>query len=160
MKFWSYKHLLCALCFLFPLVNHAERLTDLPGIDASAAAQYRGKVVLVDFWASWCGPCARSFPWMKKMQDKYRKNGFVILAVNLDSERQLADQFVAQYQPNFDVIYDPQGRSAEKFTVPAMPTSVIFGRDGNVMKRHHGFLEKDLAEYEKNIQQALAAGTK
>ena len=66
--------------------------------------QYKGKVVYVDFWASWCGPCRESFPWMKKMQQQYGKDGLVIIAVNVDQDKKLADKFLTEFKPEFSVV--------------------------------------------------------
>ena len=64
---------------------------------------YKGKVVYVDFWASWCGPCRESFPWMKKIQQQYGKDGLVVIAVNVDQEKKLADDFLNEFKPEFKV---------------------------------------------------------
>ena len=70
-------------------------------------SQYKGKVVLLDFWASWCSPCRRSFPWFIAMQNKYQQQGLEVIAVNIDVERSDADAFLAEFAVNFTIIYDP-----------------------------------------------------
>ncbi|NJN64162.1 MAG: TlpA family protein disulfide reductase [Acidobacteria bacterium] len=79
---------------------------DPPGLDL---APYRGKVVLVDFWASWCGPCAASFPWMESMRERYAAQGFEIVSINLDSDRDSADRFLANGYGAFHHVFDPEG---------------------------------------------------
>ena len=116
---------------------------------------YAGKVVLVDFWASWCSPCLQSFPWMNELQQKHGGEGFVVVAVNLDQERALADAFLGKTPAKFRVEFDPSGAVARQFAVQAMPTSVLIDRSGKVRVRHAGFKEKNRAEREQQIVQLL-----
>ena len=118
-------------------------------------ADYEGKVVVVDFWASWCVPCRRSFPWLNAMHDKYADQGLVIVGVNLDQERDLAQVFLAQYPPRFSVIYDESKDLAREFEVVAMPSSYLIGRNGEIRRRHFGFKVKKQDEYEAAIVEAL-----
>ena len=74
--------------------------------------QLKGKVVYLDFWASWCGPCRDSFPWMEAMHKKYAAQGLEIIAVNLDQEPELAQKFLKQYAPDFRIEYDAKGEMA------------------------------------------------
>lgn len=118
-------------------------------------AEYEGKVVVVDFWASWCVPCRRSFPWLNAMLDKYADDGLVVVGVNLDQERDAAEGFLREYPPGFTVLYDDDKSLAQRFEVMAMPTSYLFGRDGQQITRHLGFKVKKQAEYEAAIVAAL-----
>lgn len=119
-------------------------------------AAHKGKVVYVDFWASWCGPCRQSFPWMKAMHEKYGKDGLVILAINVDQEKPLADAFVAEFNPAFPVIFDRKGELASQFKVQTMPSSYLLDRQGKPRFRHLGFHEAKRDQYEKEFQQLLA----
>ncbi|MDO8330765.1 MAG: TlpA disulfide reductase family protein [Fluviicoccus sp.] len=119
--------------------------------------KYAGKVVLVDFWASWCGPCRQSFPWMKALQDKYGKQGLVVAAINVDADRKEADLFLKEYAPNFDVYFDAKGRLAEQFKVQTMPTSFLVDATGKARSKHAGFHHSTLAAYEQEIQSLLKA---
>jgi thiol-disulfide isomerase/thioredoxin len=116
-----------------------------------------GKVVWVDFWASWCVPCRRSFPWMNEMHEKYGAQGLQIVGVNLDKERGLADQFLKEQPARFDLRYDPEGKLAKHFAVQAMPSSFLLDASGNVIAKHAGFKLGDTADYEAQIKSALAA---
>ncbi len=118
-------------------------------------AAYEGKVVIVDFWASWCVPCRRSFPWLNTMHDKYGDDGLVIIGVNLDLERAAADEFLAEFPPRFSIIHDTSKKLAKEFGVVAMPSSFIIGRDGENRGRHYGFKVKKQDEYEAAIVEAL-----
>lgn len=117
--------------------------------------QYQGKVVIVDFWASWCVPCRRSFPWLNAMHDRYGDDGLVILAVNLDQDRDAADRFLGEYPPRFTVLLGRGESLARDFDVSAMPSSYLIGRDGKLLRRHLGFLVKEQDEYEAAIADAL-----
>lgn len=117
----------------------------------------QGKVIWVDFWASWCVPCRRSFPWMNAMHRKYGTEGLEIIAVNLDKERALADGFLAEVPAEFALRFDPAGSLAKEFKVQGMPSSYLLDADGNVLATHIGFKTADAPEYERAIQQALAA---
>lgn len=118
-------------------------------------APWRGKVVLLDFWASWCGPCRESFPWMQEMAGKYRDQGLVVVTVNLDQERQAADAFLGGRQLDFVFLYDPEGIIAATHDIQAMPTSILFRRDGSEALRHSGFRQEEIAEYERHIRELL-----
>jgi cytochrome c biogenesis protein CcmG, thiol:disulfide interchange protein DsbE len=125
---------------------------DSPAIDLAA---YKGKIVYLDFWASWCVPCRQSFPWMNQMQRQFGKDGLVIVAVNMDQVRGDADAFLKQYPAEFTVRFDPQGGLAQTFKVRGMPTSVLLGRDGKPLLVHAGFRTKDVAALEQSIRSAL-----
>ena len=118
-------------------------------------AEYRGKVVVVDFWASWCVPCRRSFPWLNAMHRKYADEGLVIIGVNVDQEADAAAKFLQEYPAQFRIRYDPHGDLAEEYDVQGMPSSFVFGRDGQLRARHLGFKVKRQDEYEVAILTAL-----
>ncbi len=117
----------------------------------------RGKIVYVDFWASWCVPCRESFPWMNDLQKKYADRDLVVLAVNLDAKRPDADAFLARYSAQFRVVFDADGGSAKEFGVKAMPTSFLVGRDGVLLYEHRGFRSSQTGQVEAEIERALAA---
>ncbi len=117
--------------------------------------KHAGKVVLLDFWASWCVPCRRSFPWMNEMQEKYAQDGLVIIAVNVDREVENAAAFLAEYPAKFEIIYDPDAVLAKEYKIEVMPSSFIIGRDGASIDRHAGFKVKKQDEYEAVLRAAL-----
>ena len=127
----------------------------LPG--AATLAALEGQVVYLDFWASYCGPCRRSFPWMNEMQARYGERGLRVVAVNLDARRADAERFLAQVPAQFAVAYDPAQESPQRFGVKAMPSSVLVGADGRVLRVHAGFHDEQRSELEAAITKALAA---
>ena len=117
--------------------------------------QYQGKVVVLDFWASWCVPCRRSFPWMNDMQQKYADDGLVIIAVNLDNDAADAARFLERYPATFLVHYDAERELARQMNVEAMPTSFVLNRSGQIVDRHAGFKAADVSLYESRLVSAL-----
>ena len=115
----------------------------------------RGKVVLLDFWASWCAPCRKSFPWMNTLQKKYAAQGLTVIAVNLDMEKQLAAEFLQSHTSAVPHRVRPKGDLATKLNVSAMPTSFLLDRNGKIIKQHAGFREAQLAAREQEIEQLL-----
>jgi thiol-disulfide isomerase/thioredoxin len=114
-----------------------------------------GRVVWVDFWASWCVPCRRSFPWLNSMQRKYGPAGLQIIAVNLDKDRALADGFLAEVPAEFSLRFDPSAALAKDFGVQAMPSSYLIDASGNVLASHFGFKTAETGDYERAIAAAL-----
>ncbi|HYF60480.1 MAG TPA: TlpA disulfide reductase family protein [Burkholderiaceae bacterium] len=123
---------------------------------ALALAAQRGKVVLLDFWASWCAPCRRSFPWMNALHERYGPQGLVVLAVNVDARGADARRFLAETPASFRVAWDPAGEAARRFAIRAMPSSVLVGADGRVLSVHAGFRDGDADALEARIRDALA----
>ena len=119
--------------------------------DAVALDKLRGKVVYVDFWASWCGPCRRSFPWMTEMQQKYGPRGFTVVAINVDKKRADAERFLAQNPAGFTVVYDEAGATPSAYAVKGMPSSYLVDVRGNVTFVERGFLDEHKAELEQRI---------
>lgn len=114
-------------------------------------SQLKGKVVYVDFWASWCVPCRKSFPWMNEMQNKYSKQDFTILSVNLDAEPKLADKFLKETPAQFPIFYDPKGKVAKAFKLKGMPSSFLINKAGKIVSSHVGFTEKKKEKYQEEI---------
>lgn len=129
---------------------------ELPGVQESVKlSKAQGRVVYLDFWASWCGPCRESFPWMNAMQEKYKQKGLQVIAINLDSKNEDAQKFLSQHIPQFTVLFDPKGATPRQYGVMGMPTSFIINKERKVLLQHIGFNNADRAELEQKIQAAL-----
>lgn len=129
-------------------------------VAASAAepldlSRHRGKVVLVDFWASWCEPCRHSFPWLNEMQTKYGDR-LVVIGVNVDRQRVDANRFLAEVPAKFQVVYDPAGELASKYEVMGMPSSYVFDASGALVDKHIGFRKALRAEREQQLRELLS----
>ena len=112
----------------------------------------RGQVVYVDFWASWCGPCRRSFPWMSELQQRYGSRGLTVVAINVDAKRADAERFLRQYPAAFAVVYDAAGVTPRAYDVKAMPSSYLVDREGRIAGIEHGFLDERRAAIEDKIR--------
>jgi cytochrome c biogenesis protein CcmG, thiol:disulfide interchange protein DsbE len=129
---------------------------ELPGHQGQVQlADYKGKTVYVDFWASWCGPCKQSFPWMNEMQKRYGDKGLRIVGINLDQKADDAKTFLKDNPAQFDVAFDTAGKAPKVYGIKGMPTSVLIGADGKVLMVHQGFKEENQAELEKQLRLAL-----
>lgn len=142
---------LVAMCALFTgFTPHEAQAAG--ALDLSA---YKGKVVYLDFWASWCGACKQSFPYMMSLERRYGPEGLVVIAVNLDKDRAKAQAFLDQTGSTLPIVYDPAGDLPATYKVKDMPTSVLIGRQGQVRFTHKGFFPKDEATYEQHIAELI-----
>ena len=127
-----------------------------PGGMRATLHALRGRVVYVDFWASWCVPCRESFPWMKALERTYGRRGLSIVAVNLNHNRKNAERFLRVFRPGFTVIFDPSGRLAQRYRIIGMPTSFLIDRRGKIRFTHTGFFLRRRAQYEQQVRELLA----
>jgi thiol-disulfide isomerase/thioredoxin len=125
-------------------------------LDALDLDSYRGKVVYLDFWASWCRPCRESFPFMDALERDLGPRGLVVIAVNVDTEQRRADQFLAERPVGFKIAYDPAGKLAEHWRLEGMPTTVLIGRDGRPRSQRVGFRHADETAVRDAVMRLLA----
>jgi thiol-disulfide isomerase/thioredoxin len=104
-------------------------------------ADYRGKIVLLDFWASWCGPCKQEFPFLVNLYEKHKKDDFIVLAVNIDNEKKNMLHFLLKNDgiKSFPVIFDPDKKIPPLYDLQAMPTSLFIDKKGIIRFVHSGF---------------------
>ncbi|NOU42582.1 MAG: TlpA family protein disulfide reductase [Methyloglobulus sp.] len=121
----------------------------------TALKQFAGKVVYLDFWASWCAPCRTSFPLLNKLHEKLKAKGFEVVAINLDEDKANAEKFLKEFPVSFTVLRDAKGEWADQFVVESMPTSFIIDKQGVVQNIHHGFTSEDIKELEPKITALL-----
>ncbi len=144
LTFGSYAYAQKAPAFVLPGDNKTINLNKL-----------KGKVVYLDFWASWCDPCRKSFVWMNDMHSRYAGKKFTIVAVNLDASKADATKFLEQLPASFDIAYDPDGSVASKYNLKAMPTSYLIDKKGQLVFAHKGYREGDAKEIEEKIHQLI-----
>jgi thiol-disulfide isomerase/thioredoxin len=115
-----------------------------------------GKVVLVDFWASWCGPCRHSFPALQEIHQKYKDQGVVVLGISLDEDKSDMEGFLKKSKTDFAIVRDPKGKLAEKLDVNSIPTSYLIDKSGKIVAIHSGYggdatKRQYVAEIEKQL---------
>lgn len=131
-------------------------LPSLKSDTPTSLKQFAGKVVYLDFWASWCAPCKKSFPALNTLHQKLKSQGFEVVAVNLDEDKVAADKFLQDVPVDFTVLRDAKGELSDQYVVETMPTSFIIDKNGVVQKIHHGFNSDDIKEIEAKITELLA----
>lgn len=147
--------LLNVLCLSPVLASPAPQFS-LPTMTGSVNLNdLKGKLVYVDFWASWCVPCRKSFPWMNEIQKRYADKGFIIVAINLDKDKKFVEKFLKKYPANFIVALDPKGNSASAYKVQGMPSSYLVDQKGDLKYTHIGFREKSKNNIELQIKELL-----
>ncbi len=117
---------------------------------------YKGKVVLIDFWATWCPPCRKSMPFFNGLQNEYSKEGFEIVAINVDENKWDAEQFLNGNPVDYKMAFDPDGDCPKKFGLKAMPSSYLVDKAGKVRKVYLGFRDEDQAMIRSKVLELLA----
>lgn len=115
----------------------------------------RGQVVMLNFWASWCGPCRQEMPLLEEMSKKYERLGFTLLGVNVDEDSSKAEKLLEKIPVSFPVLYDNTSSVSELLNVDAMPTTYLIDRDGNLRFHHKGYKPGYEKSYEKQIKQLV-----
>ena len=118
-------------------------------------ADLKGQVVMINFWASWCGPCRQEFPALDQIYAKYKPMGFTLVAINVESEKSDAEKFLAKTPASFPILFDPDNKVSGLYGVSAMPTTVLVDRQGRVRWLHRAYKPGDEAAYIEQIRAAL-----
>lgn len=118
-------------------------------------AEQRGDVIMLNFWASWCGPCRKEMPLLDELHSRYEAAGFQVWGVNVDSERADAEKMLGKIPVDFPILFDSAGDISKKYGIDAMPSSVFIDRDGNVRHIHRGYRDGDEAAYKKIIKELI-----
>ena len=102
-------------------------------------SELRGNVVMINFWASWCGPCRQEMPHLEKIHAEYTDYGFILLGINVDEKQALAEKLLAQIPVSFPILFDPTSAVSKLYNVDAMPTTILIDRDGNLRHLHRAY---------------------
>jgi peroxiredoxin len=142
-----------ALCLALtgdgPAANFTLKSADGVNIRLS---EYRGQVVLINFWASWCGPCRQEMPELDALQRKYAPLGFTVFGVNVEQNRAMADKILRDIPVTFPVLFDDDNRVSEQYDVDAMPATVLVDRKGEIRFMHRGYKSGYEREYERQVR--------
>ena len=160
------KELFYATCAVMLIGSTADALStgapppaiDLPDRTGKKVdlEELRGSVVVVDFWASWCGPCRQEMPVLEELHKEYAKQGLVIVGVNIDNNPKKMNSFLKGTPVSFRIVHDPKLEVASKYEPETMPSSYFIGRDGKLRYVHEGFRKKDAPQIEERIKALLA----
>lgn len=128
---------------------------ELPSIydqNAYSLSDFRGKVIYLDFWASWCGPCRQSLPALSKFQAEMDKDQFEVVAINLDAEPEDGLEFLKQFPVNYTVLSDPSGSTSRRYDLVGLPTSVLIDQNGVLVSSFQGFHPSHLKKLRKAVE--------
>lgn len=118
-------------------------------------SEYYGDVVMLNFWATWCGPCKQELPVLESLQKKFQRAGFTVLAVNVDSEDVDVSGYLKEFDLSYPVLLDQSHSVVKEYNIRAMPGSVFLSRDGEVRHVHLGYQDGDQSKYEQIIEALL-----
>lgn len=130
-----------------------------PGFDLAsrdggrvALSELSGQVVMVNFWATWCGPCRQEMPHLEALHQRYSDLGFTLLGVNVEEDSSGADAFLAETPVSFPILFDPENQVSELYNVVAMPSTVLIDKTGNMRYIHHGYKPGYENDYQSQIR--------
>ncbi|MDX1676433.1 TlpA disulfide reductase family protein [Arsukibacterium sp.] len=129
-------------------------LKALTGVNLRLAEQ-RGDIIVLNFWASWCGPCLQEMPALDKLASKYQPLGVQIWGVNVEADSTAAQKYLSKTRVEFPILFDTENSVSERYQVQAMPTTVIINKDGNVHSVHRGYKPGYEQKYENDIKTLL-----
>jgi peroxiredoxin len=152
----------CCGCLLVWSASAGEISGAAPNFDLVARdggrvqlAELEGQVVMVNFWATWCGPCREEMPHLEALYQRYNSLGFTLLGVNVEEDSSGADEFLAETPVSFPILFDPESTVSELYDVIAMPSTVLIDRAGNMRFIHHGYKPGYENEYQTQIRALL-----
>ncbi len=131
-------------------------LADLHTGELVSVAETGGRVVLLDFWATWCAPCKKSLPVYETLQTELGPSGLAVVAVSVDVAGAPVAEYAAQLAPSVQVLLDPEGTVPKAMDLPGLPVAFLVGRDGVVRSRHVGFHTADVAAFKAEVEALLA----
>ena len=118
-------------------------------------SEYRGQVVLLNFWASWCGPCRQEMPELDALHQKYEAVGFTVFGVNVEKDRKMADKILRDIPVSFPILFDDENSVSELYNVDAMPVTVLVDRNGDIRFVHRGYKPGYEIEYEEQVRELV-----
>ncbi|MEI8572116.1 TlpA family protein disulfide reductase [Methylomonas sp. EFPC1] len=146
------------------MVLSAEIGSSVPSCPATSAyrtnrldiSAYKGKVLLIDFWATWCGPCRKAMPFLNGLRNEQLKDGFEVIGINVDEDIEAAQEYLKSAAVDYPMSFNPEGDCPRIFGVTAMPSSFIVDKQGRIRMIHLGFRDEDKEGLRKQITQLLS----
>ena len=120
-----------------------------------ALSDLKGEVVMINFWATWCGPCRKEMPHLEALHQRYKDLGFTLLGVDVEDDERGALKYLEETPVSFEILFDPGNRVSEMYDVVAMPSTVMVDREGNMRYIHHGYQSGYENEYQSQIRELL-----
>ena len=162
MKFAKW---IAAACLCVPALSHAVAVSEvapdftLKSVDGTNTRlkEFRGKVVLINFWASWCGPCRQEMPLLEKIDERYKAAGFTVLGVNVEGKAGPAKEVASKAGVSFPVLVDENQKVSELYDLESMPSSIVVDRNGVVRYVHRGYKPGDEAKYLEVVKKLISA---
>jgi len=133
-------------------------LPDIYSGENKTLEDYKGKVIYLDFWASWCGPCRQSLPLLNELRDELGSEYFEVIAINLDQNPEDGKRFLQKYPVNYPVLTDTTGSTPQKYQLSGMPTSYLIDQNGEIQGVHEGFRSSDIDKIRKAVQTLMRQG--
>lgn len=124
-----------------------------PAGASDSLSQYKGQVVMLNFWATWCGPCQQEMPLLDQIYQQFKPAGFTLLGINVDNEKAPVLKLLARKPVSFPVLLDPKNRVSDEYHVEEMPSTIIIDRKGVIRYVHRGYKPGDENEYQDKIRQ-------
>lgn len=118
-------------------------------------SELRGNVVMLNFWASWCGPCRKEMPLLEKISKKYKRLGFTLLGINVEQDTSAAKKYLKDVKVSFPILFDNKNKTSKLYDVSAMPTTIIIDRNGNKRFLHKGYKPGYENDYIKQIKKLI-----
>ena len=153
---------LCLACGLAAATGAADTGGPAPAFQLESVSggqagldQYKGQVVMLNFWATWCGPCQQEMPLLEQMYKKYKPAGFTLVGVNVDKDAPPVRALLAKKPVSFPVLLDPASQVSKAYHVDEMPSTVLIDRKGNIRFLHRGYKPGDENEYQDRIRQLI-----
>ena len=136
----------------------AFSLPDIYSGERKALNEYKGKVVYLDFWASWCGPCRQSLPLLNELRNELGSEFFEVIAINLDKDPEDGKRFLQKYPVNYPVLTDTAGITPQAYQLTGMPTSYLIDKKGDIQGVHEGFRRSDIDKIRKAVHTLMKQG--
>ncbi|MBB3169779.1 TlpA family protein disulfide reductase [Simiduia aestuariiviva] len=158
------KYLLLSFALFIGGLSHATEPLSGPAPDFTLKSRdgknirlsdLRGQVIMLNFWASWCGPCRQEMPLLDELSKRYSRAGFTLLGVNVEQDTAAGEKYLQDTPVSFPILWDPTSTVSKLYNIDAMPSTVMIDRDGNMRYLHRGYKPGYEKDYKKQIKELI-----